>query len=252
MTEMAEGISPGQDNQSLPPAPSSPAPESQASSDDRVLNERVFKQSEVNDIVKKAKYGAVEDYKRISTQQPAYAQQKYGEQQAYPTPPANALPEEHVRKLAAEEFQRTNSEIAKDAQQKYNMEQAQRVLNTFREKAMLGKDKYQDYEAMVGDIDYSKFTNVVSILADYVDNAHDILYELGRDRFKLVQLEQLAERSPHDAIAQAKRMSKAIKDNESASRYKIPNEPLSQLRPSNTGTDNGVMGVKDYRSKYRV
>jgi hypothetical protein len=47
------------------------------------------------------------------------------------------------------------------------------------------------------------------------------------------------------------RLSQSIKDNESAGKMRHPNEPLSQMRPSNTGTDNGAMSVKDYRSKYR-
>ena len=89
-------------------------------------------------------------------------------------------------------------------------------------------------------------------MGDYVDNSHDVLYELGKDRIKMANLETLAHMSPNDAIIQAQRLSQSIKDNEVASKIKTPNEPLSQIRPSNTGTDNGAMSVKDYRAKYQV
>ena len=61
---------------------------------------------------------------------------------------------------------------------------------------------------------------------------------------KMANLETLAHMSPNDAIIQAQRLSQSIKDNEVASKIKTPNEPLSQIRPSNTGTDNGAMALK--------
>jgi len=67
------------------------------------------------------------------------------------------------------------------------------------------------------------------------------------------QLEQLAYMSPKDAIVQAQRLSQSLKDNEAAGKVRMPNEPLSQMRPSNTGTDTGAaMSVTDLRRKYKV
>ena len=157
-----------------------------------------------------------------------------------------------MRRLAAEEAQKHFDKVNSDLRSKHEAEQAQKLVQNFWSKIAPGKEKYQDFDAVTGDIEYARFPNVVQLLAEYADNAHDLLYHMGNDRLKMSQLEQLAYMSPKDAVRQVQRMSQSLKDNETASKTRIPNEPLSQMRPSNTGTDNGVMGVKDYRAKWRV
>jgi hypothetical protein len=253
MTEQAQGMSQSQDSSSPGAAPSqtasapSPAP-SQTS------EEKTFRQSEVNNLIGREKARAIEEYKRLQTEQPQYAQQKYGDSgnsQAAYTPPAQNS-ESEMRRLAAEEAQKHFERVNNDIRAKYETEQAQKTVQNFWSKISTGKEKYQDFDTVTSDIEYARFPNVVQLLAEHVDNADDMLYEMGKDRFKMAQLEQLAHMSPNDAVRQAKRMSQSLKDNEAARRAKVPNAPLSQMRPSNTGTDNGVMGVKDYRAKWKV
>lgn len=246
MTEMANGMSQSSDTSSSQVAPviSTPVPPQQSA------DERVFKQTDVDRIVKHAKQDAVDTFRKMQTEQPDYVKQKYGES-ALPQAQSPSSQDE-IRRIAAQEAQRLRDEWTSDAKQKSETEMAQRVVQNFRNKIAAGKEKYQDFDSVVGDIQIARFPNVVGLLADYVDNSHDILYELGKDRIRLANLEQLAQMSPQDAIVQARRISQSIKDNEAASKIRTPNEPLSQMRPSNTGTDNGVMSVKDYRAKYRV
>jgi hypothetical protein len=218
-------------------------------------SERTFRQSEVNEIVKKAKYGAVEDFKRLRDQQPEYAQNKYAEPVATPQQHAQA-PEADMQRIAQAEILRMRSEWEREAQEKAQADMGQRIANDFLSKMNTGKEKYEDFDKVIGDPrSYGRFPSVVHILSQYVDNAADVLYELrkhGDDR--LVRLEMTA-RDPQffdEAISQAQRLSQALKDNQAASKMRLPNEPLSQMRPSNAGTDTGVMGVKDLRRKYRV
>lgn len=212
--------------------------------------ERTFKQSEVNDIVKRAKYGAVEDFKRLQSEQPQYAREKYLEDRPSQVQPQ--VSEENIRKMASEEAERLRDQWVQDARSKAEQESAQRIVQDFVKKISPGKEKYQDFEKVTGDIEYGRFGMVVQLLAQYVDNSHDVLYELGKDRFKLVQLEQLAHMSPKDAIVQVQRLAKSIKDNEGTSNIKMPNEPLDQMQPSTHGTDNKVLSVTDYKKKYRM
>jgi hypothetical protein len=216
--------------------------------------ERNFRQSEVNDIVKKAKYGAVEDYKRLQVQQPEYAQTKQhaGGGEGSTTQQQPHAQESEIRRLAAQEAQRLRDEWVSEAKTKSEAEYAQRTVQSFWNKISPGKEKFADFDEVTKDIEYSRFPNVVQLLAEYVDNAPDVLYELGKDRIKMANLESLSYMSPKDAIVQAQRLSKSLKDNEAASNTRLPNEPLSKMRPSNTGTDNGVLSVKDFRSKYRA
>jgi len=252
--ESSNGLSQGSETSSQPGLTSSAPPPAQ-SAPVSAPEERTFRQSEVNDIVKRAKYGAIEDYKRLQSEQPQYANQKYGEhrqaEQAQ-TPNQPVTHEQDVRRMAAEEAQRLRDQWIKDEQSKTEAANAQRTVQNFWQKISPGREKYPDFDKVVGDINYRAFPNVVHLLGDFVDNSHDVLYELGKDRIKMANLESLAYMSPQDAIVQAQRLSQSIKDNEASNKVKLPNEPLSQMRPSNTGTDNGVMGVKDYRQKYKV
>lgn len=251
--DQAQGISQGQDTQVSQPVPSQTPPSAPAQ---QASEERTFRQSEVSDLVRRAKNEAVDSYRRQQTEQPQYVEQKYGDlrpqNQQPPHQNSNDSGDDRIRRLAAEEAQRHIEKVRQDAQTKSQDEMAQRTVQNFWGKVQIGREKYQDFDKVTSDIEFARFPNVVQLLGDYVDNSGDILYELGKDRIKMSQLETLAQQSPRDAIVQAQRMSQSIKDNEAAGKIKTPNEPLSKMRPSNTGTDNGAMSVRDYRNKYKV
>jgi len=247
MTDGTNGMSQSIDTSSSQTVTSSQPPVQ--SNAPATQDERTFRQQEVSEIVKRAKHDAVESYRKMQTEQPQYLQQKYGD--ANVAQPSN-FGEEHYRKIAAEEAQKHLDGVRKEALQKSQDEHAQRTVDNFFNKISAGKEKYKDFDSVTGDVELARFPNVVQLMADHVDNAGDVYYELTKDRTKMAMLEQLALMSPKDAIVQARRLSQSIKDNEAASKIRTPNEPLSQLRPSNTGTDNGAMSVKDYRKKYKV
>lgn len=248
MTDMGTGTvqsndtsSPVSSNVSQQSAPNAPQVERQ---------ERLFRQEEVNDIVKRVKQDSVDSYRKMQAERPDYIQQKYGDAER---PATHSLDEGNYRRIAAEEAQRLRDEWVRDANTKSQEEMAQRTVQNFWNKISPGKEKYQDFEQVTGDIQYAKFPNVVQLLADYVDNSHDVLYELGKDRTKMATIESLAMMSPQDAVIQMQRFAKSIKENETSSKMRLPNEPLSQMRPStNAGTSNGAMSVSDFRKKYKV
>jgi len=254
MNDMANGMGQSQDTNSQPVVSSGTNESAQPAQSYNAPEERTFRQSEVNDIVQRAKHDVEARYKRMQTEQPQYLQQKYGEtaiQQPISQPANN---DAHYRQIAAEEAQRLRDDWIKDAQERTQAENAQRTVQNFWTKIAPGKEKYQDFDSVTGDIDLQRFPNVIQLLGDYVENSHDVLYALGSDRTKMANLEQLALLSPKDAIVAAKRLAQSIKDNEEATKVRQPNAPLTQMRPSNTGTDSGVKAVKDYRRdpRFRV
>ena len=208
--------------------------------------ERVFKQSELNDIVGRAKHDAVESFKRQQQQQaPQY-------QQPHETHSSRSLSEEDVKRLTGEELARQRQAWEKDSQEKAEAEAAQRIVNTYKEKIAPGKDKYEDFEAVTNNVDMRYYPNVVQLLADHVDNSHDVLYELAKNRTKLSHLEFTCAHNAPDAIYEIKRLSDSIKANEQTSQMKHANSPLSQQRPSNTGTDSGnSLSLRDLKRKYK-
>jgi hypothetical protein len=251
MTESVQGMSQSQETgSSQPVTPSSSAPSTQSAP---VSDERTFRQSEVNDIVKKAKYGAVEDFKRMQTTQPSYIQEKHSSF----TPPTERpseyqLPEDRIRQIVNDATKQQLESMRAEAYQHSQTEAAKKTVQNFWNKVTSGREKFQDFDTVVGDINFQGFPNVVEMLGDHIENADQVLYELGKDRTKMANLEYLAERSPQDALKAAQRLAKSLQDNEAAGKVRLPNEPLSQMRPSNAGTDTGAMSVTDYRKKYKV
>jgi hypothetical protein len=212
-------------------------------------NERVFRQSEVNEIIKKAKYGAVEDFKRLSSQQPNYVQEKHSDSSLkYPD-----LSEDRLSKMVEEAASKHIERVREDAFYEHQKNMAQKIVQDFRLKTQSGRDKFSDFDTVTGDIEplMGNFPKVVELLAEHVENADEVYYALGKDLLKMSGLQKLAEDAMPAAIREIKKFSKSLKDNEEAKRIRQPNEPLSQLRPSNTGTDVGAMSVSDYRKKYK-
>lgn len=209
-------------------------------------NERVFTQSELNEIVGRAKHDAVESHKRQQAQQ---SPQVVSANQTPMT--QKSLSEDDVKRLTSEELQRQREEWEKQTIERQHADAAQRIVNAYKEKIATGKDKYQDFEAVTNNVDMRYYPNVVQLLAEHVDNASDILYDLAKNRTKLYQLESACQHNPQDAIYEIRRLSDSIKANEDTSRLKTSNSPLSQQTPSNTGTDSGALSMADLKRKYR-
>ena len=229
------------------------APESNSVSESSAPQEKMLRQSEVNDIVGKrsqeAASRAVEQYKRSQDSQSSNYQPQTNQHQSN-----QSMSEERYRQVAAEEAQRFHEQQRSEWQTKNETENAQRIVKSFYDKIASGKERYEDFDKVTSEIDLQSFPNAVQILAEHLDNSGDVLYEFGKNALKLEQLERLAERSPRMAIAEAKRLAESIKANQSASNRKTPNAPLSQQRPSNLGTDSGsnALSMRDLKSKYRA
>jgi hypothetical protein len=240
--EETNGVSQGQD-QTPAPVVNSSTPSSQPTQS--VADEKVFKQQEVNDIVGRAKHEAVESYKRRAELSNANTQAQPMHQQHLEN-----LNTETVKRIAAEETQRLRNEWMQDAQRNAQEQDAQRIANEFLTKLDTGKGKYQDFDTVINNVEFASIPNVVA-LSNMVDNTADVIYELGKNPMKIAGLQQLMSISPKLALSEMQRLSQSIKDNETAGKVRMPNEPLSPLKPSVTGTDNGEMSVADYRKKYR-
>lgn len=242
----AQGMSQAQDTNVSQPTPM----------EVKTPEERTFKQSEVSNLVSRAKNEAVETYRRQQQERPEYVEQKYGSQpqvQNQTQPTNSSSHDDRIRQVAAEEAKRHYENVRQEAYQRSQDEMAQRTVQNFRNKVLSAKEKYQDFDKVAPSEDVlASYPNVVQLLGDYVDNSGDILYSLGQDFTKLELIESMASRTPQAAILHMQKLSQSLKDNEAASKTKLPNEPLHQMRPSNTGTDSGAMSVGDYRRKYKV
>lgn len=205
--------------------------------------EKMLTQSQVNEIVGRAKHDAVESFKRQQTQI------------APPTSsiPAYRFPDEEIKRVADEAVKTRLTDLEREYQERANVEAANRVIAQYNDKIAAGKGKYQDYDNVTGNLQMQYYPNVVHLLAEQVDNSADVLYHLAANRDKLYRLESLSGHNPADAVYEIKRLSDSIKANEQSSTLKHANAPLSQQRPSNTGTDSGgALSMTDLKRKYRA
>lgn len=244
MTEMVNGESQG----TMAPASVAPAPvEHQAPA----VTERTFRQSEVNELIGRAKNEAVERYRREASM--ASHQQPIQHQTSAP-----AIAEPDIRKLAAEEMQKLRTEWTHEAQRSAQEQEAQRIASDFFAKVNADKSKFSDYDKVLGEIDLRSIPYHVQLAAT-VDNTAAVMYELAKNPTKLAAIQTLididhkAGRVPKLALAEMRRLSESIKENEKAAKFQAPKAPLSKMPPSNAGTGNtGPLTVSDYRKKYRV
>ena len=225
------------------------APVTSISVEQSVPAERTFKQSEVNELIGRVKREAAEKTSRLYAEQPQYAEQKYGNQQ--PAQQSAGVDEERVRRLAVEEFSRQRDSYMAEYQAQSEQAQAQKIVQNFYDKIAPGKEKYEDFEKVTGDLALQDYPNVVQLLAEHADNAPDVLYELAKDRGKLMDFQIKCEKFPRDAVREFKRLAESIKANEQAVKTRTPNEPLSQLRPSNVSTASGPLTMADLKRKYK-
>ena len=247
MTDMAQGAMPEASASPSPqintaPVESAPAPQ-QTSAD------RVFKQSEVNEIVGRAKKEAVERYQRLQTEQPEYFQQKYAEPARQPAQPQPqpSLTEDDIKRMTASEVQRLREQFIEEQQRNAVEADARKVATEFYGKFNRGESKYQDWKTVTANVDLSKIPDIVQY-ANAVDNTEDVMYDILNNKVKMWHLRALAQIDPQFALDEVKRLSDSIKTNQAGQQYQPPRDPLSQMRPSNQGADTGQKReVRDYR-----
>ena len=163
------------------------------------------------------------------------------------------ISEDDIKRVTDDRIKSHFTDLQNEAQEKSNVEAANRIVRMFGEKIVAGKDKYDDFETVAKSVRMENYPGVVQLLAEHVDNSADVLYHLAKNRSKLYEFERFYAEQPEDAVYEMKRLSDSMKANEEASKAKNPNAPLSQNRPSNTGTDSGgALSMSDLKRKYRA
>ena len=213
--------------------------------------EKMLPQSQVNELIGNAKRQAaekaVEDYKRQAASEVRAAAPQAQEQGHM-----RHSSEDDMKRVAGDEIKRHFTQLEQEAQERANVDAANRIVGMFRDKIIAGKDKFEDFESVTGNVAMQYYPNVVQLLAEHVDNTADVLYHLAKNRDKLYRLESLSAHNTSDAIYEMKRLAESIKANDDSLQVKNPNAPLSQQRPSNTGTESGSLSMSDLKRKYRA
>lgn len=214
--------------------------------------ERTYSKTELSDHIKRAKQDAIDTYRRQMVEQPQYIQQKYGDLPSQANQNTHQAPQGNdIQSLVSNAIRQERDAWNAENQQKFEAQQAQQIVGQFWQKVNAGKEKHTDFDAVTRGIELRNFPNTVYMLSQIVDNPADVLYEFGKNRMKLAQLENLSNYSFQDATVEAKRLAQSIKDRQAAETMRVPNEPLNQMRHTNVGLSGGPKDTAYYRNLYR-
>jgi hypothetical protein len=192
--------------------------------------EKMVPQSKVDEIVKTVKFDADRRFDEYKRQYESSAQVNHKTEQ----------PQVAIKDEVAKAVQEQLAEISRQAEMQAQEQHVNGIISTFKSKMQLGKEKYQDFEDVAKNIDYSTIPNVVERLTAEVDNAADVLYDLAKNRpLQLMELENLAAKQPNLARQALRELSESIKVNDRAKDVKRAQEPLRQITQSHVGIDDG-------------
>lgn len=233
-----------QNQEEVASAENVPAPEKKA--EQAQPEEKLVKQSVMNDVVGTAKREAYEKGKKEVYEEVQKQIQAAAQPEVPPAQQPAAVSEDKVN-LSSEEVRKL---IAEEAEKEATRKTAETVVNSFITKMQGGYDKYSDFEEKVRELNIPNLPPQVIHWVTQLDNTADVMYELAKNPAKFGNVLTLSMASPNLAQKAFNDLSSSIKQNQDATQ-KGENtnvqEPLDQINPSVTGTDNGNLGVSDLR-----
>lgn len=138
-------------------------------------------------------------------------------------------------------------QLAEEAQEERYKNEVLELVQTFSSKMDAGKDLYPDFDDVTADFNPASFPQLV-VLAGKMDNAADVMYELAKNPQKLANIDYFAQRDPKLAKSMLSKLSDSIAQNqEAANKARNTSAPLSRIKSSTVGADNGAMAIRDYK-----
>lgn len=123
----------------------------------------------------------------------------------------------------------------------------QRVADNYFAKLKSAGERYNDFDEIVGDFEHENFPQLVYHLSG-MENAGDVIYELNKNPAKLEQIDYWLNKSPQKGLRMLHSLADSIKDNYTAqTEYTPTTPPLSQIKQSNVGMNNGSMSLEDLK-----
>ena len=186
-----------------------------------VETEKMLKQSEVNDLVGRVRKEAREDgYNKAKLEVDA----------------TTAVTPDQIRQLVNEQADQKARELA-----------ANQLINEFGNKMVAAKERYPDFDQVVGKINFEKAATLIPWI-NSLDNSADVMYDIAKHPSKFASLINLRDQ-PALALEELKNLSSSIKTNQKSQSLPTIDEPLDKIKPSTTGIDSGSMTIRDYKKQ---
>lgn len=217
--------------------------------------EKTLTQSQVNEIVRREKIAAAD---RARREMEASHAQELSSLKSSPSSMGGVesqispeMEEKMFNKMLerSQKLQKDEDERLRQVEEAKHREEIEKVAQTFHMKMSSGKDKFSDFDEVMNDFDLNAFPLVAFLAAD-MENTPEIMYELANNPGKLSQLNSLAKESGKMAKKEMLKLSQSIAQNEQAKTNNVTtNAPLSRLKSSTVGADDGKMTLKDLKNQ---
>jgi hypothetical protein len=213
--------------------------------------EKLVPQSQVNEVVKREKAGVAERVRReMEAKHREELDKVRSELQGQSmTGSSPEIDIDGIEKRIYEKFV-TDLEARRDALEE---EKQQRELkhraDSYHLKVSKGSEIFDDFNEVMGDFEPHAFPNA-ALLAESLPNTAEIMYELAKNPSKLLEINELADKSPKLAMKQLQKLSQSIEANVAAKQNNVSAPaPLSRLKSSTVGVDNGKLGLQDLKQQ---
>lgn len=155
--------------------------------------------------------------------------------------------------LVNEAVQTAVAEIKKaaieDAQQRQQTQAVDNLVNSLSKSMTDARGRISDYDQVVNSVDFGQFPEILEAI-ESTGAAGDLMYELAKNPAKIGVLVGLSRNSAL-AKSEAKKIAESIKVNREAQNIALPNEPLSQFKPSNSGIDKRPSTAEEWRKYFK-
>jgi hypothetical protein len=219
--------------------------------------EKMLPASRVNQLVQQAKRdGArkMQEQLDAAQQQIEQLQGQQGQQslQQQAQPPQQPQGQQGMSQEQMQQVMQMVQQKQQEQAEAAHRQQLEKEVNDVAEqyfgKLAEGREAFEDFDAVTADFDPAAFPQLV-YLATQSDNTAAIIYELQKNPAKLAQLSVMVDKSPAQARKMMASLSESIKTNDDAKRnLQEAQDPLSRLKPSPVGTDNGTKTVRDFKN----
>lgn len=208
--------------------------------------ERMLTQTQVDDIVKREKVRAAEKARMEAEARLSGGQS--GQQQMQGQPDMG-MDRETLRKQVLEDVFAEADRMREEAEREQLLRELQDTADQYHHKVKKGSELFDDYNEVMADFEPAAFPALVRLAAP-LDNLSEIMYELTKNPGKLVEINDLAQKSPKLAQRQLEKLSESIGKNLAAKANNVSAPaPLSKIKPSSVGADNGKMNLRDLKKQ---
>lgn len=212
--------------------------------------EKLIPESEVNNRIRHA-VGRVREKTRQEMMD-SFQSQNSNVSPTENTQPTQNISEDQLRKV----FNGFIQEYSEKAQHEQNIQQGLSIAQEFMTKIYENKDVFGDKFDHHMSLMSSSLQNIPEIvkMANEMPNTAEVVKDLYENPSKLAMIKKVHEINPNLAAIEMKKISDALNLNRKAAKVKLPDEPLAQIKQTNTGLDNfdvNSMSVSDFRKMLR-